>query len=214
MRYGRVAAMELTRKSFVGMGVATAAGLVAPDALAAGSGDTVTAKRLAKLRKARERLVIEHGRSENEGRLDKTLDTFTHAHEEVIPTGAVHDGDGAVKGYYENSFTLFPDQRNSDATFRHADCAVIVEFILTGTMKGPLGAIPATNKSFRLRAAALFLFAPNTAKLMGERIYFDLFSLFQQTGVLQAVVDSGVSLPAGGGVAIDKREPGVKAVGT
>jgi hypothetical protein len=74
--------------------------------------------------------------------------------------------------------------------------------------------IPATNKSFRLRATAFFLFAPNTAKLVGERLYFDLFSLFQQIGVLQALVDGGAQFPAGGGVPINRREPGVKAAVT
>ena len=148
------------------------------------------------------------------GELDKTLDTFTHAREEIVPLGAVHDGDNEVRTYYEDTFKLFPDGLASHATLRHADCAVVAEFILSGTMKAPLGAMPATNKSFRLRATAFFLFAPNTAKLMGERIYYDLFSLFQQIGVLNALVEAGVSFPMGAGVPIDKREPGVKAVAT
>jgi hypothetical protein len=65
-----------------------------------------------------------------------------------------------------------------------------------------------------LRCTAFFLFAPNTARLVGERVYFDLFSLFQQIGVLKALVDGGTQFPAGGGVPINKREPGVKAVAT
>jgi hypothetical protein len=79
-------------------------------------------------------------------------------------------------------------------------------------MKGPLGSIPPTNKSFRLRATAFFLFAPDTAKLVGERVYFDLFTMFQQIGILEAVVAAGTQFPAGGGVEINQREPGVKRV--
>jgi hypothetical protein len=203
----------LTRKSLLGTGLAAAAGYVAaPAAVGATNRDTATAKRLAKLRKAREKVVVEHARAENLGQLDKTLATFTHAHQEVIPYGAVFDGDNAVKGYYEGYFTRFPDQHNGDLTLRHADCAIIAEVILSGTMTAPMGAIPATNKSFRVRATAFFLFAPNTAKLVGERVYYDLFTLFQQIGVLQAVVDAGTQFPLGGGVPINKREPGVKAV--
>jgi hypothetical protein len=47
---------------------------------------------------------------------------------------------------------------------------------------------------------------------VGERLYFDLFSLFQQIGGLGALMDAGAQFPAGGGVAINKREPGVKAL--
>jgi len=86
------------------------------------------------------------------------------------------------------------------------------ERALTGTIKGPLGSIPPTNKSFRLRATAFFLFAPDTAKLVGERVYFDLFTMFQQIGILEAVVAVGTQFPAGGVVEINQREPGVKRV--
>jgi hypothetical protein len=211
----RTAVDALTRKSFLAIGLAAAASSVAaPTALASAEGDSVTAKRLARLRSARERVVAAHGRAENNGDLDKTLGTFTHPHEEVIPLGWLREGADAVHTYYADAFKLFPDQQVSDGTLRHADCAVIAEFMLSGTMKGPLGSIPATNKGFKLRGTALFLFAPNTAKLMGERIYFDLFSLFQQIGVLQAIVDAGAQFPAGGGIAINRREPGVKVAAT
>ena len=195
----------LTRKSLLGTGLAAAAGYVAaPAAVGATDRDTATGKRLVKLRAAREKVVIEHGRAENSGQLDETLATFTHKREEIVALGNVFEGDSAVKGYYEGYFKQFSDQHNSDGTMRHADCAVIVEVFLSGTSA-------ATNKSFRLRACALFLFAPNTAKLVGERVYYDLFSLLQQIGQLQAVVDAGTSFPIGGGIPINKREPGIKA---
>lgn len=205
----------ITRKSLLAIGLGSAGSFVVdPTAVAATNRDTATAKRLTKLRKAREKVVIEHGRAEDGGDPDRTLDTFSRAREEIIPLGDVHKGDDEVKSYYDSTFGVFPDLRNGDATLRHADCAVITEVILSGTMKGPLGPIPATNKSFRLRISAFFLFAPNTAKLMGERVYYDLFSLLQQIGVLEAVVGAGVQFPAGGGVPLNKREPGVKARAT
>ena len=201
----------ITRKSLLAIGLGGAGSVVVdPTAFAATNRDTATAKRLTKLRRAREKVVIEHGRAEDGGDTDRTLDTFSRAREEIIPLGDVHKGDNEVRSYYDFSFGAFPDLRNGAATLRHADCAVITEVILSGTMKGPLGPIPATNKSFRLRISAFFLFAPNTAKLVGERVCYDLFSLFQQIGVLEAVVDSGTQFPAGGGVPL-KREPGVKA---
>jgi hypothetical protein len=125
----QAAAIAFTRKSLLGAGLATAASFVAaPGGLAGTNRDTATAKRLAKLRKAREQLVIEHGRTENDGQLDKTMRTFSRAHEELIPLGSVIDGEKAVKDYYDGSWTVFPDQRNdSDSILRHADCAVIAE---------------------------------------------------------------------------------------
>ena len=82
--------VALTRKSLLGVGLATATSFVAaPGALAAAHRDTVTARRLARLRKAREQLVIEHARTENDGELDKTMRTFSRPHEELIPFGTV-----------------------------------------------------------------------------------------------------------------------------
>jgi steroid delta-isomerase-like uncharacterized protein len=205
---------RLSRKGFVGVGAAAAAGLVGARSALGEKKEPTNPRKRAALRARRERIVIEHFHTENIQKFDDTLDTFAHARYELIPTGDVFDGRRAVGQYYEELRAAFPDQRNTNVVLRHADAAVIAEFHLLGTMSGPLQGIPATGKSFKVRVTGFCLFAPGGTKIVCERIYFDLYSLLQQTGVLEQVANSGVELPAGGGIPIDRKEPGVKPVKT
>jgi steroid delta-isomerase-like uncharacterized protein len=205
---------RLSRKGFVGAGVAAAAGLVgAPNALGEKREPTNSRKRAA-LRAKRERIVGKHFRTENVQKFDETLDTFAHPRYEIIPTGDVVDGRRNVGQYYEQLRTAFPDQRATNVVLRHADAAVITEFHLLGTMNGPLQGIPATGKSFKVRVTGFFLFEPGGTKIVCERTYFDLYALLQQTGILEVVASAGLELPASGGVPIDRKEPGVKPIKT
>ena len=72
-----------------------------------------------------------------------------------MATGQVHDGEAQVREYFRETRTAFPDQRNELISLRHADDAVIAEFWLLGTHRGPLKGIPATGKAFRVRMTAL-----------------------------------------------------------
>lgn len=62
---------------------------------------------------------------------------------------------------------------------RHSDDAVIVEFHLLGTHRGPLGPAPPTGGKFKVRVCAFFVFDENEA-LVCERIYFDQLTLLRQ----------------------------------
>src|SRR5688572_6919083 len=95
-------------------------------------------------RERREAVVREHMESENRQQFDATLRTFAHPRYELIATGEVYDGEEAVRGYYAASRTAFPDQRNEIRALHHADDAVIVEFDLMGTHRGPLRGLPPT----------------------------------------------------------------------
>src|SRR5437660_12881395 len=96
------------------------------------------------LRATREGIVREHMESENRHEFDVTMATFHHPRYEIVPTGEVYDGPEEVQGYFEASRAAFPDQRNELVSLRHADDAVIVEFDLMGTFRGPLRGIPPT----------------------------------------------------------------------
>ncbi|MEK8169853.1 ester cyclase [Streptomyces sp. M19] len=91
----------------------------------------------------------------------------------------VHDGDSAVRGYYHETRTAFPDQDHEIIALRHSDDAVIVEFWLTGTHLGPLGAVPATGSRFRVRMSAYFVFDEEET-LICERVYFDTLTMLKQ----------------------------------
>ncbi len=133
------------------------------------------------LRARREVLVREHMESENVHDFDTTIGTFSHPRYEIIPTGDVYDGEQEVRGYFAESRTAFPDQRNELISLRHADDAVIVEFDLLGTHTGPLRGIEPTGKEFRTRVVAFFIF--DGEKIVCERVYFDQLSILGQLGL-------------------------------
>lgn len=108
--------------------------------------------------RARQKLVLDHFRDEVRQDWDDVLATFPHPRYEIVPTMTVHDGDSAVRGYYDETRRAFPDQDHEIIALRHSADAVIVEFWLLGTHRGPLGKIPPTGQRFRVRMTAYFLF--------------------------------------------------------
>jgi len=133
------------------------------------------------LRAQREAVVREHMESENRHEFDVTLRTFAHPRYELIATGEVYDGEEAVRGYYAATRAAFPDQRNVVHAIHHADDAVIVEFDLLGTHRGPLRGIPPTGCAFTCRMVALFLF--DGELIVCERVYFDAATILRQLGI-------------------------------
>jgi predicted ester cyclase len=115
---------------------------------------------------------------ENIHDFDAVIDTFAHPRYEIIPTGQVYDGEAAVREYFRESRTAFPDQRNELISLRHADDAVVVEFWLLGTHEGPLMGIEPTGREFRCRMTALFLC--EGARIVCERVYFDSATILRQ----------------------------------
>jgi predicted ester cyclase len=130
------------------------------------------------LRQHREAVVRRHMESENVHDFDTTIATFRHPRYELIPTGQVHDGEAAVREYFRASRAAFPDQRNELIALHHADDAVIAEFWLLGTHRGPLLGMEPTGRTFRCRMAACFLF--DGPDLVCERVYFDTATILRQ----------------------------------
>lgn len=73
------------------------------------------------LRDRREAVVREHMESENLHDFDVTIGTFSHPRYEIVPTGEVFDGEEAVRRYFLETRTAFPDQRNELIALHHAD---------------------------------------------------------------------------------------------
>ncbi|NWG52953.1 MAG: nuclear transport factor 2 family protein [Hydrogenophilaceae bacterium] len=118
---------------------------------------------------------------------DGVIATFAHPRYEMYGSGAVFDGEAAVRGYFAASRTPFPDQGNEIIAIAHAENAVLVEFWLTGTHLGPLKlpdrVVAPTGKSFRIRMAASFEFAPGSDKIVCERPYFDQGAVVRALGL-------------------------------
>jgi len=132
----------------------------------------------AELRAQREAVVRQHMEAENVHDFDATIGTFTHPRYELIATDRIHDGETAVRAYFKETRTAFPDQRNELISLRHADDAVIVEFWLLGTHEGPLGGLEPTGRTFKCRMTAFFIF--EGTGLVCERVYFDSGSILRQ----------------------------------
>lgn len=128
---------------------------------------------------AREKLVLDHFHDEVRQDWDATLSTFPHPHYELVASMTVHDGDDEVRGYYHDTRVAFPDQDHEIIALRHSHDAVIVEFWLTGTHRGPLGKMPPTGSSHRTRMTAYFVFDEDE-RLVAERIYFDQLTILKQ----------------------------------
>jgi steroid delta-isomerase-like uncharacterized protein len=134
------------------------------------------------LRDRREAVVREHMESENRHAFDVTLQTFSHPRYELIPTGEVYDGAAEVSAYYQATRAAFPDQRNELRAMHHSDTAVIVEFDLLGTHKGPLRGIPPTGREFRCPMVAFFFFEGD--RIVCERVYWDVATILRQLGLM------------------------------
>lgn len=126
----------------------------------------------------REAVVRRHMESENVHDFDATIGTFSHPRYEIVPTGAVYDGEEAVRAYFEESRAAFPDQRNELISLRHAGDAVVVEFWLLGTHRGPLMGLAPTGREFRCRMTAFFVF--EGPGIVCERVYFDSATILRQ----------------------------------
>lgn len=117
---------------------------------------------------------------------DAVIATFEHPRYEMA-SGAVFDGEAAVRGYFAASRTPFPDQGNEIIALAHDGDTVLVEFWLTGTHLGPLrtskGVIEPTGKTFRVRMAASFEFAPGSDKIVCERPFFDPGAVGRALGI-------------------------------
>lgn len=123
-------------------------------------------------------MVRDHFHDEVEQDWDAVLATFPHPRYELIPLGVVYDGHDEVRKYYADTRIAFPDQRHEMIRLRHADDAVVGEFYLLGSHRGPFGAVPATGSSFKVRMTAYFIF--DGATLVCERIYWDALTMIKQ----------------------------------
>jgi ketosteroid isomerase-like protein len=118
---------------------------------------------------------------------DAVIATFEHPRYEMYGSGQVFDGEEAVRGYFAASRTPFPDQANEVIAIAHHGDTVLVEFWLTGTHLGPLRlggrTVEATGRSFRVRMAAGFEFAPGRDRIVCERPYFDQGAVVRALGL-------------------------------
>ncbi|AOZ01578.1 hypothetical protein BKK81_19475 [Cupriavidus sp. USMAHM13] len=119
---------------------------------------------------------------------DAVIGTFAHPRYEMHGSGLVYDGEEAVRGYFAASRAAFPDLSNEIIAIAAAGDTVLVEFWLQGTHLGPLQAagrtFAPTGRTFRVRMAAAFEFAPGSDKIVCERPYTSADAKLRALGLL------------------------------
>lgn len=119
------------------------------------------------LQRHREDLVLRHVDAENARDVDAALATFTHPRYEIIPTGAVFDGDAAVRGMLLQQWKDLPLLRYSAETLYHGENGLVVETRTTA---------PGTA----IDMLSINLFGFRGPDLILERCYFDRMLLTEQ----------------------------------
>ena len=130
------------------------------------------------LRERREEIVREHIEAENAHDVRRAIATFHRPRYEVAPFGSPNDGADSVHELLSGMFAAFPDFHVDVPSVHHADRAVIVEFVMTGTHRGPFAGLGPTGQRINVPLVGIFEFEED--RLMCEKVYFDMATLLRQ----------------------------------
>jgi len=97
---------------------------------------------------------------------------------EDVTFGVVNHGKAELKAFADGIFAAFPDFRiEQTARFAAGEWAGM-EWIISGTHKGDLPGIPATNKRFSIRGASILELESGKIKRCSD--YWDLAAFLKQ----------------------------------
>ena len=120
------------------------------------------------LEAVREELVLRHVEAENDRDLDAVMATFARPRYEIVPTGAVYDGEAAVRAMLLAQWEEMPTLRFAAEAVFHSSTGLVVETTTTST--GPASVGP-RGSGVAMRSMNLFGFEGEDLVL--ERCYFD-----------------------------------------
>jgi predicted ester cyclase len=118
---------------------------------------------------------------ENAHRFPDAIGRFEHARYEIVATGEVYEGPHEVDRLMRENLEAFPDFHYEPERLHHADEAIVVEGTFTGTQDGSWRGLPPTGR--RVEFPMLIVFPFDGARMLGERIFFDLGTALRQLGV-------------------------------
>lgn len=124
----------------------------------------------------------------NKGKLDDWIKTVAPDAELITPMAGTIKGRDAIKGYFEQVRTTFPDARLDVHNIIAEGNTVVVEYTFTGTQKGPMqlptgDSIPPTNKTLTGPALDIAVL-DEKGQLKSLRQYFDMARAMQQLGLM------------------------------
>ena len=129
-------------------------------------------------REQREAVVRAHVAAENAGDVEAALKTFHRPRYHVLPMAAVSEGEEAVRQLVGGLLTAFPDFNVQIRKLHHADDAVILEGVMSGTHRSDFAGIEA--RGFRMEVPLACVFDFEGAGLINESVYFDFATLQNQ----------------------------------
>jgi steroid delta-isomerase-like uncharacterized protein len=134
---------------------------------------------------ARNGLVDQHIRLENEHDLEAVLRTFgPTAQYDDEPWAEHYQGPDGVRRFYEQLMQALPDLQ-IDVQRRHVtDDAILVEVIIRGTHLGGWRGLPPTGRRIEFPLCGIYTFDSND-RLAGEKIYYDRGTVLRQLGVFR-----------------------------
>ena len=100
---------------------------------------------------------------------------------DVVPFGSKTEGKAAVLAFLRDFFRAFPDYHGELETTAFGDDVMIGTWQLRGTLRGEYLGYAPTGRSISVPAVSLFAF--RDGKLAGERVFFDMATLFRQAGL-------------------------------
>jgi predicted ester cyclase len=119
----------------------------------------------------------------------------SHAHADAQMTNMPFGAKLNYREYIENWARAFPDGKVELKSVVVQGDKAIAEFTgrgtHTGTLKGPTGDLPATQRRVEVHCVESYRFRGD--KLAEGRVYFDAFSLFTQLGVGAAAQGSAAT---------------------
>ena len=130
------------------------------------------------VRQRREEIVRQHVNAENNGDLDGMISSFHSPHYQVIPMGAIVDGEKAVHDMFGEVLRGFPDFHFVTLKLYHDESAVILEGRMTGTHQGDFAGMTPKSRKMDIQAVCIFDFDED--RLMNETVYFDFATLQRQ----------------------------------
>lgn len=146
----------------------------------------------------RQRAIVDaHISAENAHDWEAVAGTFVQddrAFYDVVPISASFKGIDGVRGFYASISAALPDLRiDVKAEYDCVGCS-IREVVISGTHLGDYMGVPPTGNHVSVDLAAFYLFDDKVEKLIAERIYYDLSTVWRQ---MQRQEGAGLSAAAG-----------------
>lgn len=101
---------------------------------------------------------------------------------EDVPMGVVNRNQDEIRAFARGVFGAFPDFKMELTSQSIAENRGALEWTMSGTHKGDLPGMPATNKSFSLRGASICELRDGKIKRNSD--YWDMVTFLKQIGLM------------------------------